>query len=198
MDKPTLNNYPINSLLSNRWSPRAFDGTKSVSDETVLSLFEAARWSPSSHNAQPWRFIVAKKEDSEAFQTMFDCLLPVNQRWAGEASLLTIVVIEKQAEGAERANPTAEFDAGLAVAALSVEATAQALHLHQMGSIDRAKIKESYAIPDGYLPMVAIAIGHVGDAESLPDDLKAKELAPRQRKPLDEILFAGTWGKAAH
>lgn len=198
MNKPAPSNHDIHPLLGDRWSPRAFDGSKSVSDETLLSLFEAARWAPSAFNLQPWRFIVAKKEDSEAFQTMFDCLLEGNQRWADKASALVIVVVEKQAPDAEKPNAGAEFDAALAVGSLSVEATARALHIHQMGGINRDKIIETYAIPEGYHPRIGIAIGHVGDAESLPDDLKAKELAPRQRKSLDEIVFAGTWGKTAY
>jgi len=197
MDKPAPSNHDINPLVSNRWSPRAFDGTKSVSNETLLSLFEAARWAPSAFNLQPWRFIVAKKEDTEAFQTMFGCLLPGNQRWADKASALVIVVVEKQAPDAEKPNASADFDAGLAVGSLSVEATARALYIHQMGGIDRDKVKETYALPEGYVARIGIAIGHVGDAESLEDDLKAKELAPRQRKAMEDILFEGTWGNRA-
>lgn len=197
MNKPAPSNHDIHDLVKDRWSPRAFDTTKSISDETLRSLFEAARWAPSSHNFQPWRFIVAKKEDSEAFKTMLECLLPFNQVWAANAAVLVTVIIEKRAADAERENFTAEFDSGLAVGNLSVEATARALHMHQMGAINRDKITETYAVPEGYYPMATIAIGHKGDAESLPDDLKAKELAPRQRRTMEEFVFAGTWGKAA-
>ena len=196
MDKRANTAHPIHDLLQERWSPRAFSG-ELIDRVTLTKLLEAARWAPSAFNAQPWRFIVAMRQDGEAFEQMRGCLLPGNQRWTGETAVLMILVTQLQAEPEGKVRHTNYYNTGLAVAQLTIEATANGLHVHQMAGIDRDKIRETYGVPAEFQPTVGIAIGHLGDAEALPDDLRLREQAERVRKPLSEIVFAGSWGKAA-
>jgi nitroreductase len=192
MEKKARTNYPINDLLVRRWSPRAFS-SRIPGKEIVLSFFEAARWAPSCFNEQPWTFIYATKEDPEEFQTMLDCLVPGNVRWASEAPVLVIAVAaEKFASG--RDNLWAWHDVGMAVENLILEATSKGLFAHPMAGFDGDKIKETYDIPEDYTPVTAIAIGYPGEASSLPEDLQEAEVAQRERKAVYEFTFRRTWG----
>lgn len=140
MEKKARTNYPINDLLVRRWSPRAFS-SRIPGKEIVLSFFEAARWAPSCFNEQPWTFIYATKEDPEEFQTMLDCLVPGNVRWASEAPVLVIAVAaEKFASG--RDNLWAWHDVGMAVENLILEATSKGLFAHPMAGFDGDKSRK--------------------------------------------------------
>ncbi|MEM7112766.1 MAG: nitroreductase family protein [Chloroflexota bacterium] len=196
MEKSAQTAHPIHDLLQERWSPRAFSG-ESIDKKTLTKLLEAARWAPSAFNSQPWRFIVAMRDDSEAFETMRGCLMPGNQRWTGETAVLIILAAQLQDEPGGKKRYLNYFNAGLAVAQMTIEAAANGLHTHQMAGIDRDKIRETYGVPEEFAPLVGIAIGKLGDAASLPDDLRARENGDRTRKPLSEIAFAGAWGQAA-
>ena len=196
MTKLAKTQYPIFDLLQRRWSPRAFSETP-IDPKIITRLFEAARWAASSRNDQPWRFIVASSEDIQVHQQMFDCLRPGNQKWAGNAPLLAIVLAPRHYSFTDEPNPIAYYDTGQAVANLVVEAMAHGLYCHQMGGIDRDKIQALYAVPEPYQPVVAIAIGYLGEAADLPEDLQDRELSERVRKPLSEIVFKGAWGAPA-
>ncbi len=196
MNKPALTRTPIHEHLTERWSPRAFS-SEPISKEAIVALFEAARWAPSGNNSQPWRFIFSTQDKPEAFEKMADCLAPNNKRWAEKAFMLLTVVVEQHAPGAEKPNDSAEYATGLSVASLTLEATARNLYCHQMGGINRDKVRETYNIPGGYAPRVIIAIGHMGRLEALPEDLQAREKAERSRKNLEEIVFETTWAEAA-
>lgn len=193
LQKPAKTAVSIHPLLAERWSPRAFSG-QPIDDETLLRLLEAARWAPSSNNSQPWRFLVAKREDEAAFATMFDCLMRGNQHWAGGAAALIVVtaVVRDEAEG--ELNPVHYYNAGLAVAQMVVEASANGFVAHQMGGIHKDKIREVYALPPEVDPIVAVAIGTIGDPEALEASLREREYAERVRKPLGEVVFNGRWG----
>lgn len=196
MHKPAITRTPIHKILEERWSPRAFSA-KAISEESLTSLFEAARWAASGNNVQPWRFIVASQDQPEAFAKMADCLVPSNKRWAEKAPVLVAVVVERQAPDAEQANDAAEYAVGLAVASLTLEASSRGIYSHQMGGIDRDKLQQSYHIPEGYYPRVVIALGYLGDIADLPENLQQRELAQRTRKPLEELVFAEDWGLSA-
>ena len=187
---------PIHELLQRRWSPRAFS-EKLIDPETLTRLFEAARWSPSWRNDQPWRFIVATRGNETEFQKMFACLKPGNQHWAGKAAALVAVVTKLQYGHHEEPNPTTYYDAGQAIAHLTVEAMNNDLYVHQMGGVDRPKIREIYGIPAEYNPIVVIAIGYLGQIEDLAEDIQQRERRERVRKPLDEIVFSGEWENPA-
>ena len=196
MQKPAPTHHPIHELLQHRWSPRAFSD-KTVPAEVLRSLFEAARWAPSSSNEQPWAFLVATRDDQQNYAKMLSTLAEANQAWAQHAPVLAIAVSEMAFERTGKPNRNAFYDTGAAVAALSLEATFRGLFVHQMAGFDPHKAIELFEIPSGWEPIAAFVIGHPGNLESLPDTLRQREVAPRERKPLARFVMSGHWGKTA-
>lgn len=194
MHKPAPTQHPIHSLLTERWSPRAFDPTP-LDPAEVQSLLEAVRWAPSSINEQPWSLLVATIDEPEAHASLVDHLMPMNQTWARQAPLLLITVAHERFSRNGEPNRHAWHDVGLATAMLMVEATARGLFTHAMGGILYDRIRETYGVPEGYAPVAALAIGRAGDPEQLPEPLKTRELAPRTRKELSGFVFTGRWGQ---
>jgi nitroreductase len=194
MDKPAPLDHPIHELLAHRWSPRAFSD-RPVDRATVRSLLEAARWAPSSMNEQPWRFVVATREDREAFDRLAACLSSGNRQWAPRAALLVAVVAAETFRRNGRPNRHAWHDVGQAIALLTVEASARGLSVHQMGGIDRESLREAIGIPDGFSPITVVAIGYPGAPEDLPEDLAERERAERKRLPQSEFAFSGAWNR---
>ena len=145
MPNPAPTDHPVHALTKRRWSPRAF--TKApVTVEQMRSLFEAARWAPSSRNEQPWSFLVALREDEGGFARFFGCLMPGNQSWAGAASALLLSVAEaRRADGSE--NRYAVHDTALAVANLVLQATSMDLYTHQIGGFDASKARVEFGVP---------------------------------------------------
>jgi nitroreductase len=188
-----ITDYPVSDLIAARWSPYSFTN-KPVSDEDLRSLFEAARWAASSYNEQPWNYLVAKKEDAQEFNRLLSCLVEFNQSWAKQASALIIGISRLTSSRNNEPNRAAIHDLGLADATLVLEATARGLSAHQMIGILPDKVRELYAVPEGYEPMVAVAIGYAGAPENLPEALRSRDLARRPRKPLKEFVFHGKWG----
>lgn len=196
MQKPAANDFPVHQLIRDRWSPRAF-ADKPIPKDVLRSLFEAARWAPSSNNEQPWSYLVATKEDSENFDKMLGVLVEFNVGWAKNAAALAIAVAELTFPKNNAPNRNAQYDTGAASALLSVEATARGLAVHQMAGFDPEKARQAFAIPAGWEAIAALAIGYPGDPDSLPPKLKERELAPRTRKPISEFVMAGQWGHTA-
>ncbi|OZH55203.1 nitroreductase [Hydrocoleum sp. CS-953] len=196
MEKTTDNQYPINELLKKRWSSLAFTN-KMVDSEVLLSLLEAARWSPSCFNEQPWNFIVATKENPAEYERLFSCIVEGNQPWAGLAPVLMLSVAKLSFEKNNNPNRHAFHDVGLAVASLTFQATEMGLRVHQMGGFDVDKARELYKISAEYEPVAAIAIGYPGEPEILPESLRERELSPRSRKPMSSFVFTGEFGKTA-
>ena len=191
MSNPTETNYEIHDLLKNRWSPRAFS-SQPVEPEKLRSLFEAARWSPSGGNSQPWAYVVATKENP-AHQKLVQTLMGFNTVWAENAPVLvlTLAYLNPQRPGG---NHYGYYDLGQAVAHLSIQAAELGLHVHQMAGFDAQKARELFEIPADYVPTTVVALGYLGSAEDLPEELRQREAAPRTRKPLDEFVFSGQWG----
>lgn len=175
-----------------RWSPRAFDASE-LSEQELLTLFEAARRAPSAYNWQPWRFVWARRGDTN-WAALLDLLLPFNAAWAKEASALVFVLSDREivAPGASEPQPatTASFDAGAAWALLAVQAHAQGLATHAMAGFDHTRAPGVLGAGDRFKVEAAIAIGRRGPASSLPEALQARE-APSARRPIAETAFAG-------
>lgn len=186
--------HPIHSLIAERWSPYAFEPTP-ISDEELLSCLEAARWAPSSYNAQPWSFLVARRQDEEEFERLLGCLAEPNQRWAKDVSVLMIAVTRRRFEHNDQPNRAAEHDIGLAAANLTLQATALGLFVHQMIGIDPEKARATYDIPEGHDALTAIAIGRLASGRA--DALAERDGKARSRKPLSDFVFAGSWGETA-
>ncbi len=196
MEKPADAQYPIHELLRRRWSPRAFSDRR-VEPDTLRSLLEAARWAPSSFNEQPWSFIVATKQDPAEYARLVSCLVEGNIQWAQHAPVLMVSVARLSFEEDGKPNRHAFHDVGQAVANLIVQATALGLVVHQMAGIHPDKVRELYGVPEQYDPVAAIALGYPGDPQSLPEKLRKRELAPRERKPVTEFVFSGCWGQTS-
>jgi nitroreductase len=196
MSNPAPVEYPVQELIKNRWSPRAFSD-KPVSPEVLQSLFEAARWAPSSNNEQPWAYIVATKDDTENFEKSLGTLIEFNANWAKKAPVLVIAVAELAFAKNNAANRNAQYDVGAASLQLALEATARGLVVHQMAGFDPETAKEAYNIPQGWEPIAAMAIGYPGDASSLPEPYQTREKAPRTRKRIREFVMSGQWGHTA-
>jgi nitroreductase len=195
MNNPATSDHPVHDLIRHRWSPRAF-ADKPVPHEVLRSLFEAARWAPSSNNEQPWAFLVATKDDP-AYPKLLSTLVEFNQLWAKNAPVLAIAVSKLSFARNGHPNRNAFYDTGAAVAHLTTEASARGLFVHQMAGFDPQKAKELFTIPADWEAIAAFVIGYPGDPQSLPDTLRDRELAQRSRKPLSEFVMSGTWGQPA-
>lgn len=192
-DKRASTDYPIHALLAERWSPYTFDN-RPVPESDLRSLFEAARWAPSSYNEQPWSYIVATKENPEQFQHLLSCLVEGNQVWAKAAPVLALGVVSLRFARNNEPNRAAVHDLGLAAGNLLVEATARGLFIHQMIGILPDRAREIFGIPEGSEAWTGIAIGYKAEPTGLPDALKERDLMPRHRKPLSQFVFSGKWG----
>ncbi|HJU14576.1 MAG TPA: nitroreductase family protein [Candidatus Nitrosotalea sp.] len=183
--------FEVNAHILNRWSPRSFTGEE-INDKELFSLFEAARWAPSSFNNQPWRFVYAKK-NSPHWALLFNLLADSNKQWCEKASALAVVVSLKTFEHNGKPSFTHQFDAGAAWQNLAIQATTLGLATHGMAGFDYEKARKDLGVPEGYEVMAMIAIGRRGPKESLPSELQKRE-APSGRKPLGEILMEGKFG----
>ncbi len=192
MEKSADTQHPIHDLLKRRWSPRAFSD-KPVEAEKLRILFEAARWAPSSNNEQPWRFIVANKDNETEWSRLLACLVEGNRIWAHRAPALILSVASLNFEDDSTPNRHAFHDTGMAVENLVLQATALGLSAHQMAGFDVEKARADLKIPSGYEPVAMIAVGYPGDPAQLSDRLRAREAQPRVRKPLAEFVYSATW-----
>jgi nitroreductase len=194
MEKPAPTHFPIHELLARRWSPRAFD-ERPIEADKLRTLFEAARWAPSSNNEQPWRFIMASKDNEAQWGRLLACLLEGNRVWAYRAPVLILSVARVNFEAGEKPNRHAMHDTGMAVENLVLQAAAVGLIAHQMAGFDEEKARTDLRIPVGYEPVAMIAVGYPCDPSILPDRLKQRELAPRERDQASAFVFSGEWGQ---
>lgn len=193
MEKPAPTEHEVYELIRRRWSPRAFSRAP-IADATLRSLFEAARWAASCFNEQPWRFIVARREDDAAFARLASCLTESNQRWAESAAVLMLSLASRTFARNGEPNRHALHDVGLAAAQLTLQATALGLAVHQMAGFSSQRARELLAVPEAFEPVAMIAVGYPGDPDQLPEDLRQRELGGRLRRPQAEFVFSGTWG----
>lgn len=179
--------HPVLDIIKNRWSARSFSN-KAISEKDLHTLFEAASWSFSANNAQPWEFIYAHKQDSEAFQKLHSCLLGGNQPWTKNAAVLMAVLATKKLENGYE-NRAAKHDVGAANTSLMLQATSMNIYGHVMGGFDATKAIDILNInTEIQEPVVFIALGYLDEAEKLEEPFKTRELTPRTRKPLNEIV----------
>jgi nitroreductase len=195
-DRLAQTSRPINDTLARRWSTRAFDASKPVSRDQLITLLEAGRWAASCNGDEPWRFIVwDRARDAEGFQKAFDCLSENNKKWVKNVPLLMLSCAGSAFAATGKPNRWAQFDTGAASASIAVQATALGLFVHQMGGFDADKVRAAFSIPADYTLMSMIAVGYGASPDVLDEETKAKELKGRGRKPLAERFFEGGWGK---
>ncbi len=191
IQKPAVTSIPISAILQNRWSPRVFDESHVVTDGDVMALAEAARWAPSSNNSQPWKFAFLKRGTEEFNQISQTGLTGFNQTWAPKASLYVVVLADqKRPDGSDWDKAIAFYNAGLASAQIVIQAESMGLRAHYMGGIVHEKILEILEVADSWAANI-LAIGLQGSHGAPSADLQARETAPRERKPLEEIVVLG-------
>ena len=193
--KPEINNtrkagYPIDPIFLNRWSPRAMSA-ESLTDDELMPLFEAARWAPSSFNAQQRRFLYAKRA-TQNWDVFFDLLSEGNKVWAKNAAVLVVVISRKNFEHNEKPSRTNMYDTGAAWENLALQGSLKGLVVHGMQGFDYEKARTALNIPDHYEVCAMIAIGKKGRKEELPENLQKRE-EPNSRRPLEEIVREGVF-----
>ena len=179
--------YEVDDLFINRWSPRAMSGEE-IDETTLMSLFEAARWAPSSNNNQPWRFIYARRNTPQ-WETFFNLLAESNQIWAKNAAVL-IVVVSKKTFDSGKPSVTHSYDTGAAWFSLALMGSLKGLVVHGMQGFDYEKARQVLEVPDDYTVEAMIAVGKKGRKEDLPDYLQEREF-PNTRKNVAEITCEG-------
>ncbi len=192
MEKPSWKTEaPVLEAIQERWSRRAFS-EKHVEQESLNSIFEAARWAPSSMNEQPWMFLYGRK-GSENWTIMFDALMEGNQAWAHRAPILILCMAKKNFDYKNRPNRHYAHDLGQAVAILSLQATELGLNLHQMGGYHADQLEVAFKVPENWESFSVIALGYPDKADTLEEPFLSRELAPRQRKPTSEFVRTEAW-----
>lgn len=183
------------SAIVSRWSARSF-ADREVSPADLNKVFEAARWSASSNNEQPWRFLVGMR-GSETYKKIFSTLVGFNREWAGAAPILILGAASTTFSHNGSSNAYALYDLGAAAGALALQASALGLSAHSMAGFDHEAARQIFQIPDDYLLGAVIALGYQGEPAALSQPkLLAMEIAPRTRKPLNEIVLSA-WGTPA-
>jgi nitroreductase len=180
--------HPIEKLFVARWSPRAMTG-EPLSQAEINSLFEAARWAPSTYNAQEWRFLYARR-DTPQWQAFFDLLVEGNQAWCRNAAMLVVIVAHKVFATSGKPNPVHLFDVGAAFENLALQGTAMGLVVHGMQGFDFAKAHSLLKVPDDYEVAAMVAAGRPAEPDTLPEGLRDRE-KPSDRKPISQIVCEG-------
>lgn len=191
-DRPGPTEHPVLDVIANRWSSRAIDPDRPVDRSVVLRLLEAARWAPSSGNAQPWRYLVFDDTVAEAREAARDTLKPGNS-WARRAPVLLAALSVVRWPDSDDDNPNATHDLGAANYAVSLQGHHEGLVIHQMAGFDRAAFRSHFPLPDGVEPRVLIAVGWPGDPTLLEERKRERERAPRRRRTVAEFATVGGW-----
>ncbi len=181
--------HPVLDAIADRWSPYAYD-PRPVSTADLCSIFEAARWTASSYNEQPWRFIVVPREDEAAFANALDCLVDFNKGWAKDAAVLVFAVAATHYQNNGKPNDKSQYDLGQAVAQLSLEAAVRGIDTHQIGGLFADKVREVYAVPESFDVICGFTLGYAAAPnEGGPEG--------RTRHPLAALVFGTTWNEPA-
>jgi nitroreductase len=182
--------YLIEKLFIRRWSPRAMTG-ETLSDQELFTLFEAARWAPSTYNEQEWRFLYARR-DTPAWQAHFDLLMDANKAWCKNAAVLVVVLARKTFTRNGKPNPVHLFDAGSAWENLALQATAMGLVSHGMAGFDFDKARTALRVPEEFAVAAMFALGRPGDPDQLSDELREAEKVTG-RRPVGESICEGAF-----
>ncbi|WP_289283588.1 MULTISPECIES: nitroreductase family protein [unclassified Methylophaga] len=194
IQKPADTAQPIEKVMAERWSGRAYDPTVMVSQEEITALCEAARWAPSCFGDEPWRYLVCDKNtDRTAWEKLLSALAPGNQEWAKNAPVLILTASVPLFSQNDKPNRWSGYDTGAASISLCLQATSMGLMSHQMGGFDDKKIREAFAISDDIHMWSVIAIGHQAVLDNLTEEQLERELSPRQRRPLEQAFFMNKW-----
>lgn len=182
----------INKNIQKRYSPVIFKN-EVVSDDLIKTLFEAARWAPSSYNDQPWHFLIGRKNKDDTYTLLLDCLVDANKEWAKNAPVLGISLANMISSKTGKENRYAFHDVGMAMENLLIQAAEHDVFVHQMGGYNREKAIQLLKIPDHFKPVAMFALGYRGDLENAPEHLVSREKQVRVRKSLEEVYRTETF-----
>ncbi len=195
-DKKIDTQEKIDDLLTKRWSGRAYDVNRQVSQQDIISLLEAARWAPSCYGDEPWRYIVCDKSTNEsAWDKAFSCLAEGNQSWAVNAPVLILALANTIFSHNDSDNRWAQYDTGAASMSLCIQASSLGLMVHQMGGFSAEKAAETFSIPEQYTSMAMMTVGYQQAEDKISGEMMERESSARKRNPLAEQFFDGQWGK---
>jgi len=180
-------NHPVHEFIQKRWSPRAF-ADKRLTEEQVLTLFEAARWAASCNNEQPWRFIWSLKDGSERYHKLFECLTERNKEWVQTAPLLFMTLVKTLFSNG-KPNKWSSHDLGLAMGNLTTQATALGLYVHNMAGFSSSRARELFDLPDDIEPLTIVTVGYLGDPSILSEFNQEREAQIQDRKSLRELFL---------
>jgi nitroreductase len=189
-NKIAITAAPIAPVLAERWSPRSFNREYLLTQQEALSILEAGRWAPSANNLQPWRFAFISRDDEMHAELCEKGLTGFNQAWAPDASALIVLAVQKTLPDGKEITGR-KYDAGLAASLMVVQAQELGLHTHHIGGIVREEIESLLKLDDNHEVLVVIAVGKVAPAEQLEGPAYEREIAPRVRLSLDEIMLYG-------
>jgi nitroreductase len=184
--------YPVNRIFLDRWSPRAMSG-ELLSETELMTVLDAARWAPSSYNAQPWELGIARKGTPE-WDLYFDLLVDFNKSWCDKAGALIIIVSRNNFPWNNQPNSTHSFDTGAAWENMALQASELNLVAHGMAGFDHDKARKVLNISDDYTVDAMVVLGKPGKKKDLSKQLQENE-HPSDRKPLKEIIFEGKFNK---
>ena len=193
MKKIANTEVPINKLIAERWSPRAFDSNYMIEEDSIKSLFESARWAPSCYGDQPWQFILFKKDDATGWSSILNCLSIGNQNWAMDASILIVVCANKNFNHNGEPNRWGHYDTGAAAENICLQASSMNLGAHQMGGFDQGKVRNLANVPAEFDILACMVVGKHLDESKLSQVQRDKETQVRSRKPLKDIYFINEW-----
>ncbi len=196
MERPGDMDPQVLEVIRKRWSPYQFSD-RLVEPEKLKLMFDAARWAANSFNEQPWRYIVATKDNSREFERMLGCLTESNQAWARHVPVLMLSFAKRTFSHNGRPNRVAWHDVGAASCQLTLQAEALGLRVHQMAGIETGKIPTVYSVPEDFEPVAAIAVGYPGENSNVPESYRQRDSGKRTRKSFEEFVFEGTWGDVA-
>jgi nitroreductase len=179
---------PVDRLFLDRWSPRAMSGEPLEQSELAV-LFEAARWAPSSGNAQPWRILYARR-DTPAWATFFGLLVPGNQAWARHAAALLVFISRQISERTGKPAVTHAYDTGAAWENLALQGSLKGYVVHGMEGFDYERARTELAIPPEFQVQAMAAIGKPGAKQNLPEKLQQREF-PSERRALEQTVCEG-------
>jgi nitroreductase len=194
IQKPADTAQPIEKVMAERWSGRAYDPTVMVTAEEITALCEAARWAPSCFGDEPWRYLVCDKNtDESAWKKVLSALVSGNQEWAKNAPVLIVTASVPNFSQNDKPNRWSGYDTGAASISLCLQATAMGLMSHQMGGFDDKVLRESFNIPADIHIWSVIAIGHQAALDNLTEEQLERELSPRKRRPVEQAFFMNKW-----
>lgn len=177
----------VSEIFLKRHSGKSYDGSRQVTLEQIDGLIEAARWAPSSHNDQPWNFIICEKSlTPEAYAKAFSSLkAATQQKWAVNAPLLIIIVARTKELYDGKLNYWNEFDTGSAAVSMALQAADLGLMAHQVGGFNKEMIRKEFQLPEDCKPMTIMIVGY---------EMAEENPAPRERRPVGSNFFLGEWG----